>query len=68
MKRPHLFLMFSFSAVCAGCAAAALSLAPVDGNRAGTAAGFVFFASVSAASLALLGATIADARGQLDYR
>jgi hypothetical protein len=62
MKHPHFFLMGTFSALCAGCAAAALSLAPVDGNRAGTAAGFAFFASVSVASLALLGATIADAR------
>jgi glutamate synthase domain-containing protein 2 len=61
MRRPHAFLISVSAGIAAGCAAAAVALAPVDGNRAGTAAGFAFFATMAGAGAALTLATAADA-------
>lgn len=61
MKHPHAFLISTAAALAAACTAAALSLAPVEGNRAATPAGFAFFGSMAAAAAALTIASAADA-------
>jgi hypothetical protein len=61
LSRPHAFLISTSAALAAGCAAAAFALAPVDGNRAASPAGFVWFATMAAAGGALTLATAADA-------
>jgi len=61
MKNPHAFLISTAAALTAGCAVAALAMAPVDSNRAGSAAGFLWFGTMAAAAGALTLATAADA-------
>lgn len=60
LSRSHAFLTATAAAMAAGCAAGAFALAPVDGNRAGTAAGFAFFATMAGAGAALTLAAAAD--------
>lgn len=60
MIRPHAFLITTAAGIAAGCAAAAFALAPVDGNRAASPAGFAFFAAVAAAAGCLTVAAAAD--------
>jgi hypothetical protein len=61
MRHPRAFLVSVSAGIAAGCTAAAVALAPVDGNRAGTPAGFAFFAAMAGAGAALTLATAADA-------
>jgi hypothetical protein len=61
MKNPHAFLITTSATIAAGCAVFAIALAPVDGNRAGTASGFSFFAAMAGAGVALTAAATADA-------
>ena len=63
MKNPHAFLISTAAGLTAGCAAAALALAPVDSNRAASPAGFLWFGTMAAAAGALTLATAADAIG-----
>ena len=60
MRHPHAFLVATFAAMAAGCGLMAATMAPIDGNRAGTAAGFSFSAGMAAASGALALAAAAD--------
>jgi nicotinamide mononucleotide (NMN) deamidase PncC len=61
MNNAHGFLIGTFLTLTAACAVAAGAMAPVEGNRAGTAAGFAFFGTMAAAGAALTVAATADA-------
>lgn len=61
MKNPRHFLIATFAGITAGCAVAALAMAPVEGNRTGSAAAFIWFGTMAAASAALTVASAADA-------
>jgi len=61
MKNAHAFLIATAAGLTAGCAVAAAALAPVDSNRAGSAAGFFWFGGLAAAAAVVCGAAIADA-------
>jgi hypothetical protein len=61
VTNPHGFLIGSFLTLTAACAVTAGALAPIEGNRAGTAAGFAFFGTMAAAGAALTVAATADA-------
>jgi nicotinamide mononucleotide (NMN) deamidase PncC len=61
MKNPHAFLIGAMASTTAACAVAAAALAPVDGNRTQSVAGFVWFGGMAAAAAALTAAAIADA-------
>lgn len=61
MKNPHAFLISTSAAITAGCAVAALAMAPVEGNRTGSAAAFIWFGTMAAAAGALTVASTADA-------
>ena len=63
MKNPHAFLISTAASLTAGCAVAALAMAPVDSNRAASAAGFLWFGTMAAAAGALTLASAADAIG-----
>jgi nicotinamide mononucleotide (NMN) deamidase PncC len=61
MNNAHGFLIGTFLTLTAACAVAAGAMAPVEGNRTGTAAGFAFFGTMAAAGAALTVAVTADA-------
>jgi hypothetical protein len=61
MRNPHAFLISAAAGLTAACAVAAAAMAPVDGNRTASVAGFVWFGGMAAAGLAITAAAVADA-------
>ena len=61
MKNPQHFLVATFAGITAACTVTALAMAPVEGNRTGSAAAFIWFGTMAAASAALTVASAADA-------
>jgi hypothetical protein len=61
MKNPRHFLIATFAGITAACTVSALAMAPIEGNRTGSAAAFLWFGTMAAASAALTVASAADA-------